>query len=531
MQATKRPERFRAAEPFIVALAAAVFVLGVYLRFANLSDNPGWDGDEGYNWSIASNLASGQVRMYALRYAFVQHPPLFYLVGAAVMRVWTHDLIALRAVTASCGVLTMVVLFAIARRLGGLAPAVAALTFYALWPQAVLQVRWAYTYNLLALLVMLALWATLPIALPSEDAPRDAAMPGSRQVRSPRPRAALLAGVVTGLALATDQEAIAMIPAVGLLLWPGGPRALLLAGISATIAPAAYIGWMLATRRTDFLFDIHHTASRLDAGPGELLLRFSHLVTFDPLIALGILGLLFVPAAAVRVPSIVLVATFAVLILEVRDPSPYFRAAEPLLPLCALGIGMMVRALLVLLARLRPNHPASGNDRGAGARSVIFKHVAAMILLVPFAVSMAVADVTSVRGRFTTGISSLLPRSALDAREMTSWVNARVGPKDLVLVMPSTSWLFRCRTADFLQAVAISGQATAFYPAGLSRGRFLYDTRPAAARYAVVDDFTRLWVRENVPERLIVDKVIADWPRVYRLGEYAVYQNPGPRDR
>jgi Dolichyl-phosphate-mannose-protein mannosyltransferase len=529
VQATKRSTIPRTTL-LVGLLFVAVLIIGAYLRFAHLVDNPGWDSDEGYNWSIANNLSFGQLRMYGLAYAFVQHPPLFYLICAAVMRLWTHDLIALRVVTASSGLLTIVALFGIGRRLGGPAVAVGAMSFYALWPQAVLQTRWAYTYNLLALLVLLAMWAALPVAMSSTAAGDERASHVSRPAGPHTIRAALIAGLLTGLAMTTDQEAIALVPAIAVLLRPGGFRGLILAAASAAIAPIAYISWMLATRGSDFLFDIHHTASRLTAGPGEIITRLEHLVTFDPFIALGMVGLFMLSKGTVRSGFVVLIAAITLLLLEVRDPSPYFRAAEPLLPLAALGVGMLVGAALSYLSRFGTRARHSSEHSRTDRQGKLFRRFAAALLIAPFVLSMTVLDLRNVNGHFATGISSLLPRSASDARAMATWVNARVGPTDLVLVMPSTSWLFHCHTADFLQSVAISGHGTAFYPDGLRRDRFLYDTRPIAARFVVVDDFTRLWIRESKPGQVIVDGVVKNWPEVYARGEYAVYENPSIGD-
>src|SRR5664280_1961296 len=134
-------------------LAAALTALAIYLRFAHLLETPGWDGDEGYNLSIASNLAQGRLQMYSFRYAFVQHPPLFYLLAAGLMRLWTPGLLAVRALSAACGVLTIGAVGLLGARLGGRGIGIAAALFLLLWPQAVLQARWAYTYNLLALLL------------------------------------------------------------------------------------------------------------------------------------------------------------------------------------------------------------------------------------------------------------------------------------------------------------------------------------------------------------------------------------------
>lgn len=520
-----------AAHPWGSVVLGVVVVLGIYLRFANLADSPGWDGDEGYNWSIASNLAAGHVQMYALRYAFVQHPPLFYLLGAALLRLWTPDLLALRALSACCGVLTIIGLFGLGNRLSGYRLGFAAATLYAIWPQAVVQVRWAYTYNLLALLIVLALWAAAPAAT-GTSAVMARGLPLRRE-RETAPRthgAAVLAGLLTGLALTSDQQAVALVPAIGLLLWQSGRRALFAGLLAAAIPPLTYIGWMLAIRRGDFLFDIFHTASRLTAGPVTLLARFIHLLTFDPLIAIGLLGLLLVQRGLVRTALWTLTALLLVIVLEVRDPVPVFHAAEPILPIAALGAGVVVckvlellRAILEPAASRGPESPRA-DVKARQARGV--RILASALLIVPFAISMLARDVAEVRGHFTTSINGFLPRSPIEARRMAAWVNRRVTAGDIVIVMPETSWLFHCRTTELLQAVAISGHGTAFYPSGLDRARFLYDTELSAARFLVLDDFTRLWIKENAAERALVSTAKAHWQLVYKHGEYLVYANP-----
>jgi hypothetical protein len=139
---------------------------------------------------------------------------------------------------------------------------------------------------------------------------------------------------------------------------------------------------------------------------------------------------------------------------------------------------------------------------------------------------MLARDVSEVANRFTTGIDPLLPRSAAAAYRMANWVNQRVVPANLVLVMPEQSWLIHCHTADILQAVAISGIGTSFYPNGLPRDRFVYDTSLDAGKFLVVDDFTRKWIQENPHERRIVDEARLRWPIVYKAGEYTIYGNP-----
>jgi hypothetical protein len=317
------------------------------------------------------------------------------------------------------------------------------------------------------------------------------------------------------LALATDQEALPLLLALAVLLWPLGGRTLLGALLLSILPPLIYVGWMLAIRPADFLFDVRHTAGRLDGGPAVLLARLAHLVQFDPLIGLGLLGLLLLPGRA-RAALLGLAALLVLLIVQVRDPNPTFRAAEPLLPLAALGLGALLSALLTLPGLLLTR-------RGA-------VRLACVALVVGIGGPPLLQDVHGVRAGFVTGLAPVLPRSAVEARRMAAWVNAHTRPDDLVIAMPEIAWLFHARTTELLQAVAITGRAAGFYPAGLSAARFRYDTHLTAARYLVVDSFTRLWIAapSALGERALVARAVRAWPVVYRRGEYTVYANPRP---
>src|SRR5918911_5557492 len=94
----------------IVALAAA-------LRLLHLASNPGWDGDEGYNYNIAYNLAHGHHQMFALDFAFVQHPPLFFALAAGLFHLLGPSMLALRLVSVAFCLGTLALLPALVRAL------------------------------------------------------------------------------------------------------------------------------------------------------------------------------------------------------------------------------------------------------------------------------------------------------------------------------------------------------------------------------------------------------------------------------
>jgi 4-amino-4-deoxy-L-arabinose transferase-like glycosyltransferase len=489
--------------PLTVLVLGAVSVLAALFRWIHLANSPAWDADEGYNWSIATNLLAGHVQRFAMQYTFVDHPPLFYFLGAAVMAVLGTGLLPLRLLSTTCSVLTIPALYGLGTSIGGRRLGLFAAMVYAFWPQAIVQSRWAYTYNLLALLVPLALWAALhPVA------PRRQLLSGS-----------VGAGLLAGCALATDQEGVAVVVAVVAALAMRGGRAALAGLFAAAIPPVLYLSWMLIWRGQALLFDIQHTALRFGGSGGisEFLPRIVHLWQIDTLTFLGTIGLAVLPPSRAKWCVTLGQAVLAVIALKVYDPNLAFRAVIPLLPLFALGCAVLVeRFWLATVARRRAPQRA--------------RRLAAMVLCIAL-LSTLVVDGLQAAGGYQPqpATASGLPQSPAAARAMAAWVNARVRPQDYVIAMPQIAWLLHCRTAEILEAVAITGQGTAFYPAGLSPTRFVWDPRLQAARYLIVDHFTRLWIASHPAERALVRHAQTRWRLVYRQGEYAVYANPHPQ--
>src|SRR5579883_1048703 len=191
------PLASRLALPAILALAAA-------LRLINLASNPGWDGDEGYNYNIALNLAQGRHQMFALDFAFVQHPPLYFALAAALFHLLGASMLTLRLLSISFCLGTLALLPALGEAMaepGGVETAARrprraafagwlAAVAYTLWPFAALQQRFGYTYNGLAFWTALCLLGLL------------------RYRRHPGRGSLILAALACAAALATDQEAL-----------------------------------------------------------------------------------------------------------------------------------------------------------------------------------------------------------------------------------------------------------------------------------------------------------------------------------
>ena len=129
-----------------------LLLLGSYLRFFNLSDNPAWYTDETTHIEIARWLMRGEIRYFAIQESwliFARLPAFEYLL-AGVMQVFGVSITALRGLTASLGIVTGVLLYfglwdiTQERRIGLVVSAV-----WFIFPQAVLYNRLGFSYNLL----------------------------------------------------------------------------------------------------------------------------------------------------------------------------------------------------------------------------------------------------------------------------------------------------------------------------------------------------------------------------------------------
>src|SRR5918912_2311242 len=284
-----------------VALAAA-------LRLPHLASNPGWDGDEGYNYNIALNLAHGHHQMFALDFVFVQHPPLFFALAAGLFRLLGPSMLALRLLSVAFCLGTLALLPALGRALLARPTAIVtteaqrhgdimgkplrasvsswwnedtstrtgllAALAYAVLPLVAVQNRFGYTYNGLAFWTALALLALL------------------RYRRDGRRSSLILCGLAGAAALCTDQEATYLLPVLLLGLGGASPVRRLGVVLLALCGPALYLGVLALTDRAALVFDVAHTAGRVTGGSllfqmEMWLYNLADLMQVDPAIPIG----------------------------------------------------------------------------------------------------------------------------------------------------------------------------------------------------------------------------------------------------
>ncbi|HEY7358245.1 MAG TPA: glycosyltransferase family 39 protein, partial [Ktedonobacterales bacterium] len=479
----------------LLGAAAAVLLLAVALHVIHLSQTPGWDSDEGYNLDIAWNLLHGRLRMFALTSAFVQHPPLFYLMLALAIRLFGYSMLTLRALVMVYSLLTTLALLSLGRRMFGPGPSVWGALAFTIAPLALENTRWGYTYSQLMLLGFLGVYACW------------------RYLETRSYRWLLLASALGALAVLSDYEGAFLPLLVILVAWRIHPRHIwTAAGIGFGIPLLAALA-LLATTPATFLSDLAATAGRAAGGnlivqALNVIINFQHLLSLDPWIILGLIGLWLIRDARLRGLVFAALALMLVAILKVRDLNPYFHSGVPLLPWFALGAGLAIdRGITTLYAWLNGwwdalfARLASGPRWLARVKRFSVALVLFLALISPLGITIA-ADGVGVANGLHTHIDTSLALHPADAERAASYILAHAQAGDVVICSPQVAWLLDdpedssghetgILATEPLQSVAYSGQGIAFYPANLTPDRFAFDPTVAHARFAIVDDFWR----------------------------------------
>jgi hypothetical protein len=510
-----------------------ILALNIYLHSYRLAATPGWDAQEGYNLDLAWNLAHGHLRLFALRSAFAQHPPLFYFQLALAIRLAGYGVFALRALTGLYAVLTCAALLGLARRLVGAGPALWTGLVFTVAPVMLANTRWGYTYAQLMLVGVLCLWAVWC------------------HLQEGKRRWLLLAAMLAGLAAVSDYEGIALVPVVILVALRRGKRETLIgAGISLGIPMVGLLLCFLAAPDV-FLADVAATLGRAAGGNlavqlVALLVNYYRFLSLDVWLLLGVVGLFLLPQPRARAFLLGAVAALALVTLKVRDLGTSLHVLVPLLPLLALGAGialdLAVRRLygwgLEWLGAALPMRRTNTEERvaeNAQRRTVRLAAALGVFVVVVSPVGLATAsDLAGLATTFSTRQDGTLATPD-DAGRTATYVFAQARDGDLVLASPEIAWMFdapetrraQVRGADLLQTVAQGGQAAAFYSAGLPPSRWEYDVSLGRARYVVVDDLLRrLAAPDQVPTLVPMLGEVERWPVVFTCGQYTVYEQP-----
>lgn len=497
-----------------------IVVVGAYLRLHHLRTVPAWYPDEGSWITIAGDLMRGESAYMAFGESsfVVGRPPLFHLALAGLFRLVGVDIFWGRLLAVALGLLTLLCLYVAASRMYGCQVALLSAGFYAIYPSAVVYNRMVFTYNQLAplyLLVVYALW---------------------QMVESSRRRWIVLAASCTGAALLTDLAAVGLVLFLILTLLLTRPRALLWALPLAVLPFFIFCGWMWLSAGEFFLQDVVFTLSRTSA---PFLVQVAHIVFYrttlegDLWFALGGLGLLFQTDQRRRWLT---AGLFGLSLLVLVRNGPVFGQASyfliPLFPLVALGMGVAMARGIPVFAPLLESAWRSGlarfrlSPRNRSRLATWLSGLVLFLLLLVPPISMVAEGVWLDYDLYTARFGDTLA-DPVAAEQVADYVNQRTTREDVVLASPTIAWLFRSHVADFQMAVAATGQATQHFPAQIPLARFRFDPHLERAAYVVVDPLWRGWASAQMPAvAQMVQEIEIDWILETTIGSFEIYRNP-----
>ncbi len=481
-------------------------MLCAFFHLWRLDATPGWDPQEGYNLDIAWKLLHGHPRIFALPTAFAQHPPLYYLQLAFAIRIFGYSIVAIRVLAGVYALLTCVaIIFTVA-------------------PLMLASTRWGYSYAHLTFLGLLVLYAAW------------------RYFQTPTLQWLIAASALAGLAAFSDYVGIAWVLFVALLAlrhsWRSGALA---AGVGAGVLLLGLLVCFLAAPST-LLTEITSTAGRAAGGNLltqflELLVNYYRLLSFDPWIVLGIIGLALIPAARARGFLLGATATLALVALKVRIVGPGFHTASPLLPLLALGAGVALYRASEHLSQWAHTWFSSAvtpsTSKGKGVGVLGLTTLSALVVFLAVISPLAIAAASDASGLSTTLPTRQDAHLATPgaAQAAANYVLAHAQPGDLVLASPEIAWMFNApndatghqrilHSADILQVIAQSGHAAAFYPASVPLSDWAYRVSLDSARYVVVDNLLRtLAAPDQEPALIPLLAQAQQWPVAFEQGQ------------
>ncbi len=515
-----------------VSVLGVCLILGVafYFRFANLRANPGWYSDEGVYINYAENLAQGRWQTFALLDSpmLIQRPPLFLFVLTAAFKLWGADIVVLRGLAAFYGVLSVGLLYLLARASLGMRLAFLAAGLLAICPWIVAYNRIGFTYSQMAPLFLLTVLASL------------------RFVETGKASWATIACLAAGLASATDYlGAVAPILVIGVFLVYD--RRWLLPGVClmGLILAAAFAPVYLANPQR-FWDDAHYTFSiRVSISPllqiVNVVFNYAELLRRESWIVVGLIGLCLLPGR--RAKLLILLVVGLTVLVTVRTLTPVGRGLHYLLhifPFIALGLAAFVDwsvprlfcFLDTVFSDLRCSLFGSQNnaalDRAWRAGQRVVSSGTVFLLIVSPIIWMVFADVVqSVYGNYFifTGNDDLTLSAEKDVNQVVDYLRLHINADDLVLASPQIAWAIPTLQTDFSLASLCDGKDTG-YPAGLRQLRFAYHCSLKDAAYVIFDPLARTFAIQVVPGMENLIQQVEQWPLVFRAGDLEVYKNP-----
>jgi 4-amino-4-deoxy-L-arabinose transferase-like glycosyltransferase len=483
-------------------ILAAIIVLAFYLRFYNLATNPLWYTDESNYIGVANHLMSGEVRYGAIKYPYateqLPQPFLFFILNGIVIKVLGVSMFSARFLSALIGVVCLLPIFNIGRRLSGPSVGLLAALIFTLHYYSVLFFRWGMPYNLSMLFNIMALYYIL------------------RYEESADRKMMLLAAASAGLSAVSSFYGLASVLFIWLYALIKGLRKNWHAVLISIIPFVIFAIWGISHRGLAFTRDfallfLQITPERIALlEQAKIFARgMLNFVSYDFVYYLGILGLLLWKGKGRLLLYYFLFLIPLIIKKQGLDPSVKYNST--------IYIFCIHLGLAYLIVRVY--------------KAVEQNYLRKLLLIVFCVVAISAAGIrvyqvaTHIPSEYEP-VGSV--KSIEHAKELAAFVNSRVNKEDYVIAPERMYWLLQCKTANLYQATAYDTGGTTWHY-GLSPDRFAFDCSYKNASFIILDHTDRTIIlhpsnpnMDYIPNRMAEER----WHQTGKIGEYQIFKNP-----
>ncbi|MCX7918412.1 MAG: glycosyltransferase family 39 protein [bacterium] len=497
-----------------------VIGLSIYLRFWNLETNPRWYNDECIYLNATRNLLHGKLQMQAVTWTFfsphLPHPPLFFLLSAIALVLYSNGVIALRIIVALAGIATTILLYFTGKEIRDEQTGLWASFLFAIYPLSVIYTRWAFPYALGMFWILFTIYWLL------------------RYVSIRKEKYLYFAGITAMLSVLTIYDALELILflAAGMILMKIDWKKI---GLILSIALGPLILLFLGMLMVDWqsvIYDLRMLVGRFvhESIPPHnfwlLVAGYKKLWLLDSFMFFGIIGLLFVKreyrlylALAFLCISILPVARLGIY-LDI-----FFHPIMICLPLIILGLANIVTGILEQCYR-RLNYVIK-KIPALSQFTIQFIQLAPIIIIFILLIPCVVTDIRSVNNVFIAKMNYFANRNNNHTVALAQYLNQHTEKNDVVIAPLCVQQFLQCNSTDLFQSAAYSGWDTQYYSAELPKERFKYPCAYYWVKYIVVSEVDRVDTITKPGVKELWQRIQADkWQIVYQLGEYDVYLNP-----
>ncbi len=514
-----------------ILVLAAVLALAAWLRFANLRSLPGWFLDEGEFVSLAGSLAKGSFDFLGLRGStlLIGRLPLFMWLAAGAFRLFGTDIVVLRAFTALCGVLTVGAAYGVARQAFGRGAAFTSALLLAIVPEVVFYNRAGFTYNWVALLLLVfvyTLWQYL-------------------EHESGQGRWLAAASLAAGAALASDFLGLVPVAVLALVLLIRRPADLWKAALLASlpVVCAALPIFLNAPRQAWYDLALSFRQGSV-AGESQsialvrMIRSYAEMLQKQLWVTLGLAGLLTLPNPRLR--NLLFAVLGCIFVLDSHSRVLEGQYLIPVWPLALLCVGSLVQrgqrlAFETIKAACQQMDHFLGIALALPARQLLGSLVSVLTVFAFFFSPLIWLLGVDVRVFATHDLEldylvfkPIFPRVYLPAEEadaVAAALRPNLQPGDFVIGPATVTWMLPAASADFRTVLIYEKGGAAMNIPDFDMARFTRPEGLADARYAIVDDTWRDWAA-GAPQIQELLQVAEGWPLVMTQGSLDLHCNP-----